>query len=109
MGSPAAALLLLLAAPPARTPGRDLKAFYEMRCAVCHGSDGTGRGPGGIRLGARSFADPRALGKATDAELAKAIREGQGAMPAFGFLLDDAEAARLAREVVRPLADRKRR
>lgn len=103
------AVLLLVPALPARAEGRDLKRFYEARCAVCHGADGAGRGAGGIRLGPASFADPKTFGTASDEDLAKAIRQGSGAMPAFGFVLDEAEARRLVREVLRPMAPRKRR
>ena len=103
------AVLLLVPAFPARAGGRDLKRFYEARCAVCHGADGTGRGPGGLRLGPASFADPKTFGPASDEDLARAIRQGSGAMPAFSFVLDEAEARRLAREVLRPMAPRKRR
>lgn len=103
------AILLLVPAFPARAGGRDLKRFYEARCAVCHGADGTGRGPGGIRLGPASFADPKTFGPASDEDLARAIRQGSGAMPAFSFVLDEGEARRLAREILRPMAPRKRR
>lgn len=103
------AVLLLVPAFPARAGGRDLKRFYEARCAVCHGADGTGRGPGGLRLGPASFADPKTFGPASDEDLARAIRQGSGAMPAFSFVLDEAEARRLAREILRPMAPRKRR
>ncbi|HEX9011651.1 MAG TPA: cytochrome c [Holophagaceae bacterium] len=103
------AVLLFLPALPVRAEGRDLKRFFEARCAVCHGADGTGRGAGGIRLGPASFADPKTFGTASDEELAQAIRRGSGAMPAFGFVLDDAEARRLVGEVIRPMGPRKRR
>ena len=105
-----ALLLLGLAALPLRADGgSDLTAFYEARCAVCHGEEGTGRGLDGARLGPRSFQDPRTFGKATDEDLAKAIRAGQGAMPAFSFLLTQAQAERMVKEVLRPFAGRKRR
>jgi mono/diheme cytochrome c family protein len=102
-------VLLLVLVLPARAQGRDLKRFYEARCAVCHGADGTGRGPGGTRLGPASFADPKTFGGASDEELARGIRQGSGAMPAFGFVLDEVEAGRLVREVLRPMVPRKRR
>lgn len=101
--------VLLVPTLLAGAESRDLKRFYEARCAVCHGVDGTGRGPGGIRLGPASFADPKAFGTASDEDLARAIREGGGAMPAFGFILDEGESRRLVREVLRPMAPRKRR
>ncbi|HEX9080845.1 MAG TPA: cytochrome c [Holophagaceae bacterium] len=109
MGRFATALFLLLGGLSASARGFDPKAFYQARCAVCHGGDGEGRGPGGLRLGPRSFADPRTLGKATDEDLAKVVRDGEGAMPAFRYLLGETEARRLVREAVRPLAGRKHR
>lgn len=102
-------VLLLALATPARAEGRDLRRFYEARCAVCHGTDGAGRGSGGIRLGPASFADPKTFGAATDEDLVRAIRQGSGAMPAFGFVLAEGEARRLIRDVVRPMGPRKRR
>ena len=101
--------VLLVPALLAGAEGRDLKRFYEARCAVCHGSDGSGRGPGGIRLGPSAFGDPKTFGPDTDEDLARVIRQGRGAMPAFGFLLDDREALQLVRQVVRPMGPRKRR
>lgn len=103
-------MLLGMAGVPLRAAsGRDLAAYYAARCAVCHGEEGTGRGPDGARLGPLSFADPRTFGKATDEDLARTIREGQGAMPAFRFLVGDAEALRMVKEVLRPMAGKRRR
>lgn len=104
-----AVLLLVLAAAPVRAEERDLKRFFAARCAVCHGPDGTGRGVGGIRLGARGFGETRALVKVPDADLARAIREGAGAMPAFRTQLTEAEARRMVVEVIRPMVLRKHR
>ena len=103
-----AAWLLTLAALPVRAEGRDLKRFFADRCAVCHGPDGTGRGPGGVRLGPQGFREIKGLEKLPDADLARTIRQGAGAMPAFSFLLTDAEARRMVTEVIRPLAGHRR-
>jgi mono/diheme cytochrome c family protein len=102
-------LLLVLAAVPGRTAERDLKLYFAARCAVCHGLDGTGRGPGGVHLGARGFREGTVLGKASDAALAQTIRQGAGAMPAFGAQITEAEARRMVAEVIRPLAARRHR
>ena len=91
-----------------RAEGRDLKAFYQARCAVCHGSDGTGRGPGGIRLGARNLADSRWFTKQEEATLVASLLQGRGAMPGFQRQLTEAEAKRLLTEVVRPMATRRK-
>lgn len=94
---------LLLAAE-----GRDFKAFFQARCSVCHGSDGTGRGPGGTRLGARNLADSRWLTKQEEAALVTSLLLGRGAMPGFQRQLSEAEARRLLSEVVRPMATKRK-
>lgn len=100
------ALLLFLSAPLSAEV-RDLKAFFQERCAVCHGADGSGRGPGGVRLGGRNLADGRWLAKQNEADLAASILRGKGAMPGFRRQLQEAEARRLV-EQIRALAARKR-
>ena len=104
-----AALLLGLITVPGRAEERDLKLYFAARCAVCHGLDGTGRGAGGVRLGARGFREGKFLGKASDAELVQTIREGAGAMPAFGAQLTEAEARRMVEDVIRPFASKRHR
>lgn len=97
------ALSSLLAASPLAAEGRDLKAFYQERCAACHGLDGTGRGPGGARLGGRNLADARWFAKQDEKDLAASILRGRGAMPGFRRQLDEAEAQRLVAEILRPM------
>ncbi|MBI1754067.1 MAG: cytochrome c [Acidobacteria bacterium] len=99
-----AALLLAFLAAPLAAEVRDLKAFFQERCAVCHGPDGTGRGSTGARLGGRNLADARWFAKQDEKELATSILKGRGAMPGFRRHLDEAEARRLVAEVLRPLA-----
>jgi mono/diheme cytochrome c family protein len=108
MVSRAAALLLAILSLPLSAEVRDLKAFFQERCAVCHGADGTGRGPNGIRLGGRNVTDNRWLAKQKEAGLAASILKGRGAMPGFRRQLNETEARRLVVEVIRPLAPRKR-
>ena len=93
---------LLLAAE-----GRDLKAFSQARCSVCHGPDGTGRGPGGVRLGARNLASSK-WAQEDEGELVASILRGRGGMPGFQRQLSEADARRLLTEVIRPLAMRKK-
>ena len=108
MGPRSAALLLVILYAPLSAQVRDLKVFFRERCVVCHGLDGTGRGPGGLRLGGRNLADARWQARQEDAALATSLRKGLGAMPGFGRQLTEAEARRLVTEVVRPLAHRKK-
>lgn len=103
-----AALLLAICSFPLSAEVRDLKAFFQGRCAVCHGADGTGRGAAGDRLGGRPLADARWLSKQKESDLAASILKGRGAMPGFRRQLNDAEARRLVVEVIRPLAARKK-
>jgi len=108
MISRAAALLLAFSTLPLTAEVRDLKAFFQERCAVCHGPDGTGRGANGARLGGRNLAEARWLAKQEEPGLVASILKGRGAMPGFRRQLSEAEARRLVAEVIRPLAARKR-
>ena len=100
--------LLPMALTLAPAQGRDLRAYFAERCAGCHGVDGSGRGPGGVRLGGASLQDPRTVGKASDEALVAVLLDGRGAMPGFRRQLGEADARRMIAEVVRPLASRKR-
>ena len=93
------------AAPAPQADGG--QAIYETRCAVCHGSEGDGTGPGA------EFLDPRprdfrrgwykirttASGQlATDADLFKVIANGMPGttMPAWGDVLSEDEIGDVA-------------
>lgn len=102
----AASLLALLCLPLAAEV-RDLKAFYQERCAGCHGADGSGRSPAGSRLGGRNLVDARWLAKQEEANLVASILKGRGAMPGFRRQLNESEAKRLLKEVIQPMAGRK--
>ncbi len=108
MISRAAALLLAFSTLPLIAEVRDLKTFFQERCAVCHGPDGTGRGANGARLGGRNLAEARWLAKQEEPGLVASILKGRGAMPGFRRQLSEAEARRLVAEVLRPLVMRKR-
>ncbi|WP_257304885.1 c-type cytochrome [Geothrix campi] len=107
MGLRSTALLLILSGSlPAQV--RDLRAFYRERCVVCHGADGTGRGPNGARLGGRNLTEARWQARREDAALVASIQKGRGAMPGFGRQLPEPEARRLVAEVIRPMAGRRK-
>lgn len=108
MGPRSTALLLVLLTAPLSAQVRDLRAFFRERCVACHGPDGTGRGPGGVRLGGRNLADARWQARQEDAALAASLRKGLGAMPGFGRQLTEAEANRMVAQVLRPLAQRRK-
>jgi mono/diheme cytochrome c family protein len=105
---PRSAPLLLILCTPVAAEVKDLKAFFQQRCAVCHGADGTGRGPNGARLGGRNLADGRWLAKQDQAQLVAVVLKGQGAMPGFRRQLSEAEARRLLTTVIQPLGGRKK-
>ncbi len=100
-------LLLVILNTPLTAEVRDLKAFFQERCAVCHGHDGTGRSLNGGRLGGRNLTDPRWEAKQQETDLAASILRGKGAMPGFRRQLSESEARRLVASVIRPLAARK--
>ena len=61
-------------------------------CARCHGSDGKGGVPAAEGSNApRNFCDAAFQASRTDEQLKQVIRQGKGAMPAFGKLFSDPE------------------
>jgi mono/diheme cytochrome c family protein len=100
--------LILLLAIPLSAEVRDLKAFFQERCAGCHGPDGSGRSANGVRLGGRNLIDPRWLAKQEEPALVASILKGRGAMPGFRRQLDEGEARRLLTDVTRPQSTRKK-
>ena len=86
---------------------KDLKALFARSCAACHGEDGSGRGPGGQRLGGKDLANPRWQARTRDSEIVSAILKGKGSMPAFGAQMSEAEALKLVTQVIRPMAAKK--
>jgi mono/diheme cytochrome c family protein len=103
-----AKLLLAILYVPLSAEVRDLKAFYQERCAVCHAQDGTGRGPNGGKLGGGNLADTRREAKGPEDGLVASILDGKGAMPGYRRQLSEAEARRLLASVVRPMTTRKK-
>lgn len=62
--------------------GDDPKAYFKMKCVVCHGENGGGDGPGGAALDPkpRNFTDAAWQGGVKDDEIKKAILEGGAAV-----------------------------
>ena len=96
-----------LSARPALDDAKDLKGLFNRSCAVCHGEDGSGRGPNGQKLGGRDLANPRWQARTRDSEMVKSILKGKGSMPAFGAQMSEADALQLVTEVIRPMAAKK--
>ena len=95
-------LLLVILCAPLSAEVRDLKAFFQERCAVCHGHDGSGRGPNGGKLWGGNLADARREGGPQEDVLVASILSGKGAMPGFRRQLSEAEARRLLANLHRP-------
>jgi mono/diheme cytochrome c family protein len=88
------------AAPPAGSDGATAGAaddlgskVFAQRCALCHGPDGHGDGPGSKALNPtpRNFHDTAYMSSRTDAQLLETIHKGKGAMPKWGGVLSEAE------------------
>ena len=61
----------------------DAEKIYKINCVLCHAPDGSGSSPSGKALKAEDLRS-ELIQKKTDAELAAAITNGKGKMPAFG-------------------------
>lgn len=70
------------AATAAAGGGDDPKAYYKMKCAVCHGDNGGGDGPGGAALTPkpRNFTEAAWQDSVKDEDVKKAIIEGGAAV-----------------------------
>jgi cytochrome c6 len=67
-------------------------SIFARSCASCHGP--TGRPPPrqlGFAITPRDLSDARLYEVKSDAQLKASIKDGKGAMPAFGGLLSDAD------------------
>ena len=75
------------------------KYMENLRCSACHGESGKGDGPAAVALNPkpRNYTDCAVMGKKSDAELFKVIKEGGPAvglsplMVAWGTQLSDKE------------------
>lgn len=82
------------AAPGAGALSGDLGTrVFAQRCALCHGPDGHGDGPGSKALNPkpRNFHDQAYMSTRTDAQLLETIHNGKGAMPKWGGVLSESE------------------
>lgn len=93
-GAPATGTTAPPAQPALSGPELGAKVFKD-RCALCHGPDGHGDGPGSKALNPkpRNFHDTAYMNSKTDAELIATIHSGKGAMPKWGGVLSEAEIA----------------
>jgi mono/diheme cytochrome c family protein len=82
----------------------DAQQNWDKDCAMCHGKDGKGQTTIGRKLQIKDFTDSKAQASFTDADAAKAIKEGitkdgQLKMKAFGDKLSDDEIKALVTHV----------
>jgi cytochrome c6 len=83
-----------LALPVRLRAQNDAEKIYKTNCVLCHAADGSGNSPSGKALGAEDLRSD-VVQKKTDAELADAIAQGKGKMPAFGKKLRPEDISKL--------------
>ena len=66
----------------------DGAAIYKIKCAPCHGPDGSGQTPVGKNLKVRDLRSAE-VQKLSDAEITKVLTEGKGKMPVSKLSADD--------------------
>jgi mono/diheme cytochrome c family protein len=72
----------------------DASALWAQNCASCHGKDGSGNTMMGKKLGVKDYRDAKVQAAFSDAEVARAIKEGvktngKETMKPFGSKLSD--------------------
>jgi len=95
-------------APGALTPAQAQEAFNQ-RCSTCHGTDGTGTGPGSATLNPkpRNFHDKAWQQSVTDQQIENTIKVGGAAvgkspaMPAHPDLASKPEVITALRDLIR--------
>jgi mono/diheme cytochrome c family protein len=73
-------------------------ALYKTKCAMCHGADGSGKTPAGLKLKVRDLQSPE-VQKQSDADLAAGIGKGKGKMPPFGKTLSEDQIKSLVAQI----------
>lgn len=72
--------------------------IFKGKCVLCHGADGAGNTPLGKQLQAANLRS-KDVQKHSDAELHKAVHDGQGNMPPFAEQLSDDEISQVIQYV----------
>lgn len=70
------------------------KCLYFIKCQICHGSHGNGKGPAGVSLtpSPRNFTDPNFWKGNMEERVAITVKNGFGPMPAFNLKPEDVKA-----------------
>lgn len=82
--------ILLASCPQARGASSPGATTFKSKCELCHGGDGAGNTTLGKQLQAANLRS-KEVQKKTNAELHKAIHDGNGNMPPFADQLNDTE------------------
>ena len=93
-----------LLAQDATTEKKDLRAFFQVNCSVCHGPDGSAMGADGTRLKGQDFTNAKEMKNISDADMVKTIRKGLffgKRMPSFKSRLTDEEIQQMVTRVLR--------
>jgi len=82
----------------------DATALWNQHCASCHGKDGAGKTMMGKKLNVKDYQDAKVQGAFSDAEAAKAIKEGvkengKQVMKPFAEKLSDADIQALVAHI----------
>lgn len=83
---------------------KDLKKFYHVNCAGCHGTDGSAVDANGKRLKGEDFTDQGWQQDTTDEKMINVIMKGLFfglAMPGFKDSLTENEARRMVTDIIR--------
>jgi mono/diheme cytochrome c family protein len=76
-----------------KSPEERGAGIFARSCASCHGPAGRPTRGLGLPVTPRDLSDARFYQQRSDADLKAAIRDGKGAMPAFGAVLTDEDLA----------------
>jgi cytochrome c6 len=82
--------LFFCAVQPLYAQDQAAAATYKSKCVICHGADGKGETPIGMKMGVHDFASPE-VKKQSDQELVQVITKGKNKMPAYASKLQDPE------------------
>ena len=93
-------IMTALMASTGVTFAADASANWNQHCASCHGKDGSGSTMMGKKLGVKDYRDATVQASFSDAEAAKAIKEGvkkdgKEKMKPYGDKLSDADITAL--------------